>query len=529
MKWGSSVKGARPIHLGALPSHLGHADQLAAPVAVVEGHHRVTADAHTHEVLRVGAGRDVVRAAGAEVGRPLRQRGARGGVLGRGLEHVDARPCRGRERCVVDHAPDRPRDAIGGHGRLRLEHRPALRVLGTEHKRRVRGAVEGVLYLGLEKRQLVLGHQHGVHPGGQAPDLVTVKRPRHADAHHAQAEGVTCVLAQPQILEGAQHGLMGDAGCHDRNRRPARLGGHAVEPGSHAVLARSLQPRRHQIALGDQVGRGQQNWRLEPTAGGQVGHARQPGAHLHRGACVGDVSHDLQPGPQARVPRHRHRVQAQHQQLLHGAGREQRHHEAATHRLARAWHRRGLAGGVVADQGQSAPTGRRATQVAVADGVGGAVEAGALAVPEARDAVPGGPRKLAEQLGAGNRGGRELLVYPRLEDDPGGIEKRARARQLLVESSERRALIAADEDAGVQAARDVERALVQQHPHERLDARHQRCAGVRGVAVRERRVRPGQRRAHFDTPVRASASNCAARCSAIASGVRCSLAASARS
>jgi hypothetical protein len=46
----------------------------------------------------------------------------------------------------------------------------------------------------------------------------------------------------------------------------------------------------------------------------------------------------------------------------------------------------------------------------VADGVRGAIEARALAEPEANDALMTPPLELAEQLGTGDRGRRELFV-----------------------------------------------------------------------------------------------------------------------
>jgi hypothetical protein len=56
----------------------------------------------------------------------------------------------------------------------------------------------------------------------------------------------------------------------------------------------------------------------------------------------------------------------------------------------------------------------------MADRVGGAVEAGALAEPEPGDAVVTAPGELAEQLRAGDRRGGELFVDAGPEDTPAG-------------------------------------------------------------------------------------------------------------
>ena len=96
------------------------------------------------------------------------------------------------------------------------------------------------------------------------------------------------------------------------------------------------------------------------------------------------------------------------------------HHQAAAHGLAGAGDGGGLGGGVVADQRHRAAQRGRAGEVAVADGVGRAVQARALAVPEAGDPVVAAALQLTQQLRAGHGGGGQLLVQARLEDDAGG-------------------------------------------------------------------------------------------------------------
>ncbi len=74
------------------------------------------------------------------------------------------------------------------------------------------------------------------------------------------------------------------------------------------------------------------------------------------------------------------------------------------------------------------------------------------------------------------------------------VAERAVARQLLVEAAERRALVAGDEGAGVQAAAAIGAVLVEQQAHERLDAGEQDAALVELVAILERdlpRLAPG--------------------------------------
>ncbi len=132
----------------------------------------------------------------------------------------------------------------------------------------------------------------------------------------------------------------------------------------------------------------------------------------------------------------------------------------------------------------------------MADRVGGAVETGRLAVPEARHALLRRARKFAEQLRAGDRRRRELLVEAGPEDDPGRVEMPGGALQLEVKPAERRARIAAHEHARVVAALRVEPAQVEHQPDERLHPVQQNRPGYRGVAVLERELAQRRDGAH---------------------------------
>ena len=72
---------------------------------------------------------------------------------------------------------------------------------------------------------------------------------------------------------------------------------------------------------------------------------------------------------------------------------------------------------VVAGQAQHAAVLGRARGIAVAEHVAAAVDAGALAVPDADHAIVPGARRQVELLRAPDRGGREVLVHAGLEFD----------------------------------------------------------------------------------------------------------------
>jgi hypothetical protein len=117
-------------------------------------------------------------------------------------------------------------------------------------------------------------------------------------------------------------------------------------------------------------------------------HDRDPIArHDGCGRRVRDRGGDLQARPQAAEPGEELRVQPEVEDVLR-IGRVQRRDRQVRERcLAGARHAGRLGSRIVADQSDSATGGARARQVRVAQGIGGAVEAGGLAVPDAHDAV----------------------------------------------------------------------------------------------------------------------------------------------
>ena len=149
---------------------------------------------------------------------------------------------------------------------------------------------------------------------------------------------------------------------------------------------------------------------------------------------------------------------------------------------------------VVAHQRQHAAVRRGAGEIGVAEHVAAAVDARALAVPEAEHAVEAAFAAHFGLLRAPDRGRREFLVEARLEMDVVGREQvLAILRELQIEAAERRAAIAGDEAAGVQAGAAVARLLRQQQARDRLRAgeQHARLLEVETVGERDREgVRP---------------------------------------
>lgn len=121
----------------------------------------------------------------------------------------------------------------------------------------------------------------------------------------------------------------------------------------------------------------------------------------------------------------------------------------------------------------------------MADGVGGAVEAGGLAVPQADDAVVAGPRVGLHELAPLDGGGRQLLVEPRPVDDVVLVEEVPAALQLEVEAGQGRARVARDERGRVQAGPAVGPVLVEGQADEGLEAGEEDPALFQQVLVVE--------------------------------------------
>ena len=89
----------------------------------------------------------------------------------------------------------------------------------------------------------------------------------------------------------------------------------------------------------------------------------------------------------------------------------------------------------------------------MAERIAAAVDAGALAVPQAEHPVELAFAAHFRLLRAPDRGRRQLLVEARLEVDVVGLEQLGERDELQVEAAERRAAVAGNEAAGVRTRR----------------------------------------------------------------------------
>src|SRR6185437_11078147 len=109
-----------------------------------------------------------------------------------------------------------------------------------------------------------------------------------------------------------------------------------------------------------------------------------------------------------------------------------------------------------------------------------------------------------------DRGGGEVLVEAGAEDDVVLLELRRGAPELDVVAPQRRAAIAGNVAAGVEARRGVPQALLNRQAHQRLHAGQVDPALGRRVAGVESGLRPGEGDGHENNPLRVARPLCAA-------------------
>ena len=174
---------------------------------------------------------------------------------------------------------------------------------------------------------------------------------------------------------------------------------------------------------------------------------------IDRAAAFGDVGDDLHADPAAGKARHGDAVQAVVEQLLGVRRIDHRHADGDERRVGEIDRGRGFRAVVVAGERDHAALGRSAGEIGVAQGVARAVDARPLAIPDAEHAIDGRAGKAVEILRAPDRGRGEVLVEAGAEDDVVLLEQRRRAPELDVVAPERRAAIAGNISAGVEALR----------------------------------------------------------------------------
>jgi hypothetical protein len=195
-------------------------------------------------------------------------------------------------------------------------------------------------------------------------------------------------------------------------------------------------------------------------------------ADIDRPAALSDVGDNLHADPAAGKARHRDPMQAEVDQLLGVRRIEHRHADGDEGGVGEIDGGRRSRAVVVAGERDRAALGRDAGEIGVTQCVAGPVDARPFAVPDAEDAVDGRAGEARHMLRAPDRGRRQVFVEPGTEDDVVLLEDGVGAPEFNVVAAERRAAIAGNIAAGVEAGRLVAQALLDRQAHQSLHAGH---------------------------------------------------------
>ena len=473
----------------ALAAHLGQVAGVAHAL-LDQPSHAVAANAAAGDLAVQHAGRAAVRTAGAVVGLARHE----GVVLAPadGFQHrqprVDARRRAQPPQARSDTFGDDVGVQFAVHGKEGLARFGGL----AQQPRRRAHAVQAVADLAFQEVALFLDHNHFFQAARKAPDAVAGQRVDHPQVQNAHAQPPQRRVVQPHVQQRLPQVRLALAGADQPHAGVVRRCPGAVQAVGGAVGAHRGVAVDEEMAFQLEGARRQKGGVLALAEGLAVdGHFRDDdlrgvGMHLHHAAAVAQVGDQLQADPAAAEARQGEGVQAVEQEFLDGgrvedgdAGREQ-------DVVALVRHRGALAIVVVAGQDDGGAVRPRAAHVGVLEDVAAAVDAGALAIPNAVHPVDLRAGKQVHVLGAHHRRGGQFLVHRRLVHDAVLPEQAAHPRQREVIARQRRALIAGNEGARLQPVPGIAPLLVDGKPHQGLDPGQVNAALQHGIFVVKR-------------------------------------------
>ena len=296
--------------------------------------------------------------------------------------------------------------------------------MAPDDPRALVGVVHRALHEELQRRVLLLDHEHLGEAVGEVAHLLLVDGHRHEEVEETDAGGAQgIVVAEAEQAERLAQLVIGVAAGGDAD--PVVLGRHGdlVEAVGDAVATGELGADLLELPLHvERVRREQAPARMGDEDLAVELHRRDHrldavGVHVDGAGAVGDRRDELHADPDPAGPRQGDGVAAEVERLLHVTGEEDRHVQVDERGVARARQGRRLGGRVVADDRHHATVPCRAGEHAVADRVTGSVEPRRLAVPHADDAVVALVVERVDELAAHHRRRRQLLVEAGTDDD----------------------------------------------------------------------------------------------------------------
>ena len=195
--------------------------------------------------------------------------------------------------------------------------------------------------------------------------------------------------------------------------------------------------------------------------------------HHQRGRLFSRLRGGLQCDPQSREPRERDAGKTQVQHVRGRCRVQHRDEHALEYMLGLMRIGRRMRAVIVARHRQHAAMLRGAGKIAAVQRVACAIHAWSFAVPHAEHAIDALAGKRIELLRPVQHGRGEVLVHARLELDVPLGQHLLPPPQFLIQAAQRRSAITRHKSAGIQSRQAVQPRLLQQHPHQCLDAGQQ--------------------------------------------------------
>jgi hypothetical protein len=340
-------------------------------------------------------------------------------------------------------AGDDLRDAVGVQLAAGRHQRAPLLVALAYHARVHDVVVERVAHEHLHEGAFLLDDEDFLEPAREVAHDPRLHREQHAELQDPDAVVAERGLVEPQLVQRLAQVVVRLAGRGEAQPGVGGVEGDAVDPVGGGERPGRLEPPVGDLALHlEPIGRQQGRVlgvppRLPLVLEARVDDGHPLGPDLGSADLVGDVRHDLEAHPQTRVAGQLEPEPPEIQDLLDVAGEEDGELSVVERDLRVRGQRGGLRQRVVSAEREHAAMTADASEVRVLEDVTGAVDAGALAVPDAEYAVVPGLREVIGELAAVDGGSAEVLVQPRDEHDVVLAEQRLVALEREIEAAER--------------------------------------------------------------------------------------------
>ena len=472
---------AHPGH--AFAAHLGEGFGAVHPQR-----HDVAADAGERALAFRRLGGGVVWAAGAEIGAAFDRGDVRGRFAGLIAEEGE---CGADPVGVVEMLQARG-DHVGDDARRKFivrAQQPFAALVMLANDARADGlapVIQLPFQLMFDEFALFLDHQYFIQAFRKGAHAVGLQRPRHADLVDLEANVRSDARIDAEFVQRFHRVGKGLAGGNDADAGLGRIPHHPVNAvglgkghGGKALVTLQAGIFLAPDVAGADVDAAIGEFKFRDDDGTVLVRQIDGGAGFYR------IGRGLEADPGAGKAAHGQPKQAIFDEFMHRRGRQERHEGRLEVMVALVGQGGGFGAVIIAHDSEHAAMRRRAGGVAVFQHVHGAIEAGALAVPDAEDAIALRRRVERNVLAAPDGGGAQFFVHAGNEVDILFLQPLLGAPKLLIITAQRRAAITGNETAGVQPGGGVAPFLHQRQPHQRLHARHEHAAFAEAIFVFE--------------------------------------------